>query len=158
LDEGLADSLEGVAVDVCHVILKGVPGGAEGTLGTVGIIGDDVNAGDLRHAINGQMIVGDAYTLLLREETAKAYGLRSAPHFINNVTGIVEGQLFLIELGTLASHHVKEDAITGLVAIDMRIGRPVLGTESPSVTRVVSLFPLGEAPVFGIEADEVDAK
>ncbi len=68
LDEGLADGLEGVGVDVVHVIVDGVPRGAEGTLFTVGIVGDDVDTGDLRHAVDGDMIVCDASSLAGGEE------------------------------------------------------------------------------------------
>ena len=158
MDEGLADSLEGVAVDMVHIVVDGVPGGAEGTLGAVGIIRNDIDAGDLRHTIDGDMVVGDAYTLTRREETAKTYDLRSTPDLIDDAARILKGLLFLIELRALATHHVEEDAITGLVTIHMGIGCPVLGTEGPSVTRVVGFFPLREAPVFGIEAEEVYSK
>ena len=155
MDEGLADSLEGVAVDMIHIVVDSVPSGTKGTLGTVRIIGDDIDAGDLRHTIHGQMVVSDTYTFSCGEETAKAYNLRSTPHFINDATGIAKGLLFLIELRTLTTHHVEEDAITGLVTIHMGIGSPVLGTKGPSVTRVVGFFPLRKAPVFSIETDEV---
>jgi hypothetical protein len=128
LDEGLADSLEGVAVDMSHVIVDGMPGRTEGTLGTVGIIGDDIDAGDLRHTIDGDMVVGDANTLSRREETAKTYDLRSTPDLIDDAAGILKGLLFLIELRTLATHHIKEDTITGLVTIHVGIGSPVLGS------------------------------
>ena len=141
-----------------HIVVDGVPGGTERTLGAVRIIRDDIDAGDLRHTIDGDMVVGDTYTLTRREETAKAYNLRSTPDLIDDATGILKGLLFLIELRTLATHHVEENAITGLVTIHVGIGCPVLGTEGPGVTRVVGLFPLGEAPVFSIETEEVEAK
>ena len=59
----MADSLEGVAVDMSHVVVDGMPRGTEGTLGTVRIIGDDIDAGDFRHTIDGDVVVGDAHTL-----------------------------------------------------------------------------------------------
>ena len=158
MDEGLTHSLKGVAVDMGHIVVDGVPRRTEGTLGTVRIIGDDIDAGDLRHTIHGQMVVSDTYTFSCGEETAKAYNLRSTPHFINDATGIAKGLLFLIELRTLTTHHIEKDAIPGLVTIHVGISSPVLGTKGPSVTRVVGIFPLREAPVFGIEAEEVEAK
>ena len=157
MDEGLADSLEGVAVDMVHIVVDGVPRRTKGTLGAVGIIGDDVDAGDLRHTIDRDMVVGDAHTLSRREETAKTYDLRSTPDLIDDVTGILKGLLFLIELRALTTHHIKEDTISGLVTIHMGIGSPVLGTESPGVSWVVGLFPLGEAPVFSIETEEINS-
>ena len=157
MDEGLTHSLEGVAVDMGHIVIDGVPRRAEGTLGTVRIIGDDIDAGDLRHTIHGQMVVSDATTFTSREETAKAYDLRSTPHLIDDAAGIAKGELFLIELRTLTTNHIEKDAITGLVTIHVGISSPVLGTKGPSVTRVVGIFPLREAPVFGIEAEEVDS-
>jgi hypothetical protein len=158
LDEGLSDSLEGVAVDMGHVVVDGVPGGTEGTLGTVGVVRDDVDAGDLRHTVDRQMVVCDTYSLSRREETAKANDLRSTPHLVDDAAGILKGLLFLIELRTLASHHVEEDAVTGRVTIDVGIGSPVLGAKGPGVTIRGGVVPLGRAPVFGIEADEVDAE
>ena len=158
MDEGLTDGLKGVAVDMGHIVIDGVPRRAEGTLGTVRIIGDDIDAGDLRHTIHGQMVVSDTYTFSCGEETAKAYNLRSTPDLIDDAARILKGLLFLIELRTLATHHVEENAITGLVTIHVGIGCPVLGTEGLSVTRVVGFFPLREAPVFGIEAEEVYSK
>ena len=158
MDEGLADCLEGVAVDMGHIVVDGVLGGTERTLGAVKIIRDDIDAGDLRHTIDRDMVVGDANTLSRWEETAKTYDLRSTPYLIDDAARILKGLLFLIELRTLATHHVEENAITGLVTIHVGIGCPVLGTEGPGVTRVVGLFPLGEAPVFSIETEEVEAK
>ena len=38
------------------------------------------------------------------------------------------------------------------------MGSPVLGTEGPRATGIITLLPLRDAPVFGIEADEVYAK
>ena len=114
MDKGLADSLEGVAVYMVHIVVDGVPGGTEGTLGTVGVVRDDVDAGDLRHTVDRQMVVCDTYSLSRREETAKTYDLRSTPDLIDDVTGILKGLLFLIELRALTTHHVEEDAITGL--------------------------------------------
>ena len=157
MDKGLADSLEGVAVDMSHVVVDGVPGGTERTLGAVRIIRDDIDAGDLRHTIDRDMVVGDANTLSRWEETAKTYDLRSTPYLIDDAARILKGLLFLIELRTLASHHVEEDAITGLVAVNMGIGCPILCTEGPGVTRVAGLFPLGEAPVFSIETEKINS-
>ena len=158
MNKRLSDSLKGIAVDMGHVVVDSVPGGTEGTLGTIGIIGDDIDAGDLRHTVYREMVVGDTYALSRWEETAEANSLSGAPHTIDNTTRIAKRLLLLIELGTLATNHVEEDAVAGLITLYMRIGRPVLSTESPGVTRVVGLFPLGEAPVFSIETEEVEAK
>ena len=104
------------------------------------------------------MVVGDAYALSGREETAETYCLRSTPHLVDNAAGILEGELFLIELRPLTAHHVEQDAITGCIALDMRIGSPVLGTEGPCFTTIGAAVPLRRPPVLGIEADEVDSE
>ena len=59
MDDCLADGLEGGLVDVVHRVVDGVPGGSEAALLTIGIIGDDVDAGDLRHGVHRDMVIGD---------------------------------------------------------------------------------------------------
>ena len=140
-----------------HIVLNGVPSGAKGTLGTIRIIRDDIDTRNLRHTIHRQMIVSDATPLLLGEETAKAYGLSSTPHTIDNTTGIMEGELLLIKLCALTSHHIEQDAITSLIAINMRIGSPILRTKRPSIATIRSAVPLWRPPILCIETDKVDA-
>ena len=63
MDNRLSDRLKGRLVDMVHCVVDGVPGGTERTLGAVRIIRDDIDAGDLRHTIDRDMVVGDAHTL-----------------------------------------------------------------------------------------------
>ena len=156
--ECLPDGLEGGAIDVGHIVIDGMPRRTEAALLARGVIGDDVDAGDLSHRVNGDMIIGNATALALGEETSVTHGLCRTPHLIDDAAGIMERHLFLIELRTLASHHIEEDAVAVLLGIGLwDIGSPVLGTEGPRVAGIVDGTPLGGAPVFGIEADEIDS-
>ena len=143
----MANGLKGIEVDVIHIVLKGVPRGSEGTLLTIRIIRDNVDTRNLRHTIHRQMIVSNSHTLSRWEETAKANSLSCTPHTIDNTTSILERELFLIELRSLTTNHIEQNAITSLIAIDMRIGSPILSTQSPSIATVLS-----------IEADEINSE
>ena len=55
-----------------HVVIDSVPGRTEAALVAVGIIGDDVDAGNMGHIVHRNVVVGDASTLLLWEVTAVA--------------------------------------------------------------------------------------
>ena len=84
----------------------------EAALLAVGIIGDDVDAGDLRHGVHRDVVIGDGNAQLLGEATAIAYDLSRLPHLIDHACGILHGHAFLIELGALAAYHVEQDAKT----------------------------------------------
>ena len=142
---------------MAHIIIDSVPGGAEAALGAIRIVRDNVDARNLGHTVDGDMVIGNPATRLLGEEAAVTYDLSSAPNTVDNIAGILKRHTFLIELGALATNHIEEDTIAGFVALDMRIGGPVLGTEGPGVTVVGSVAPLGDTPVFSIEADEIES-
>ncbi len=89
LHNGLADGLEGVAVDVVHVVDDSVPRGTEGALLTVGIVGDDVDAGDAGLLVHGDMVVGDTTAITSEEETLETHYLGSTPHLADDLGGIL---------------------------------------------------------------------
>ena len=63
LDEGLTDSLKGVAVNVLHVIVDGMPRGSEATLFAIRIVINDIDTGDMSLLIDRQMVVSDSPTV-----------------------------------------------------------------------------------------------
>ena len=133
MNKGLADGLKGVTVDVGHIVGDGVPRRTKGTLLTIRIVWNDVDTWNLGHTVYGHMIVSNRYTLFLREIAAETNGLGRTPHLVYHTTGITKRLLFLIELSPLAANHIEQDAITGRITIDMRIGSPILGTKGPCV-------------------------
>ena len=158
MNQGLTDGLEGGAVDMGHVVVDGVPCGTEAALLAGGVIGDDVDAGYLGHGVDGLVVVGDIGAGLVGEHAAEAYHLGGSPHTIDNAGGVLQRQAFLIERGALTANHVEQDAITiGLGLLLGEMGGPVLGTEGPRVAGIGGGAPLGGAPVFGIEGDEVNS-
>ena len=157
MDERLTDGLEGGAVDVLHVVADGVPRRTEVALIAVGIVGDDVDARNLGNGVDWCMVVGDVGTGLVGEHAAEAYHLGSTPYTVGHIRGVLHRHAFFEEHGALTAYHVEQDAITGFVTGDMGIGSPVLRAEGPRVASVGHIAPLRRAPVFSIEADEVDA-
>ena len=128
MDKRLADSFQGVSIDVLHIVVDGMPCGAERTLATVGVAGDDVDAGNAGHLVHRTVVVGDGATELVGEETGVATGVGGVPYTLDNLCGILHGDTLAIEAGTLSTHHVEEDAIARLVAVAVEMGRPVLRT------------------------------
>ena len=158
MDDGLPDGEERVLVDVGHIVVEGVPGGTEAALLAVGVVGDDVDAGDVGHGVHGDMVVGDATAFGHGEEAAVAHHSCGLPYLVDDVLGIIIRHALLIKLCALSAHHVEQDAVTGLVARRVEVSCPVFGTEGPGVAGIIDGLPLGEAVVFGIEADEVEAE
>ena len=68
MDEGLADGLERGLIDMRHIIVDGMPRRTETTLGTSGIIRDDIDGRNLGDGIHRNMVVSNLYTLLLGKE------------------------------------------------------------------------------------------
>ena len=154
----LANGLESVLVNMGHVVVDGVPCGTEAALLAGGVIGDDVDAGYLGHGVDRLVVVGDIGAGLVGEHAAEAYHLGGSPHTVDNAGGVLQRQTFFIERGALTANHVEQDAIAiGLSLLLGEMGGPVLGTEGPRVAGIGDGAPLGGAPVFGIEGDEIDS-
>ena len=115
LNDRLAYALQGVKVDVLHVIVDGVPRGTETTLFAFGIERNDVDARNVGHGVHRDMVVGDVLTVAVGEHTAIAYHAGGGPHLFYNLRGILLRETLLIETGSLTAHHVEQDAeaITG---------------------------------------------
>ena len=75
MNKCLADGLKGVTVDVGHIVVDGMPRRTKGTLLTIRIVRNDVDAWDLSHTVYGHMIISNRSTLFLREVTAETNGL-----------------------------------------------------------------------------------
>ena len=90
LYQRLANSLEGVTVDMVHIVVDGMPCRTEAALFAGGILGDDIDAGNLCHLVHGDMVVGDATTFFHGEHAAEAHHLSRAPYLIDDATGITE--------------------------------------------------------------------
>ena len=90
LYEGLAYGLESVAVYVLHVVVDGVPRGTKGAGLAVGIVGNDVDAGNLCLLVDGQVVVGDLASLVFGKETAISCYAGCCPHLAYHATGIEE--------------------------------------------------------------------
>lgn len=126
LDDSLTDGLQSRLVNVSHVISKRMPGGTKGTLLAIRIVRDDIYTGNMCNGIDGYMVVGYISARLLRESAAKADGLRSAPHTVDNGRGVLHGHTLAIELCTLSANHIKEDTETGSIAWLMEVRCPIL--------------------------------
>ena len=111
LYEGLAYGLESVAVYVLHVVVDGVPRGTEGASLAVGIVGNDVDAGNLCLLVDGQVVIGDVVALVLGKETGEACHAGCVPYLAYHLGRIVERHTLLIEAGALATNHVEKDAV-----------------------------------------------
>ena len=72
----MANGFEGVAVDMVHVVMDGVPCGTERTLLAVGIEGDDVDSGNISLFVDRDMVIGDLAAPLHGEVVAVASGAR----------------------------------------------------------------------------------
>ena len=99
-----------------HIVVDGMPGGAETALLAIRIVGDDVDAGDVGNGIHGDMVVGDGITLCHREAAAITYDSGGLPYLVDDMTGVLFRHDFLIELRALSSYHIEKDAIAGFVA------------------------------------------
>ena len=77
--------LEGVLVDVLHSVVYGVPRRSEGASLAVGVVGDDVNGGDVEEVVDGDVVVGDISALAVNEDAAVAYALGGVPYLIDNL-------------------------------------------------------------------------
>ena len=134
-----------------------MPGRTEIALFTIGIIRDDIDRGNLHIIIHRDMIVGDISSGSIREVGAETNHLGSSPYLINDLLGILLGHSLLIEAGSLSAHHIQQDTVAGIVVRLMRVLRPILCSQGPTVTVVLVVVPLWCSPVFCIEADKVDA-
>ena len=56
------------------------------------------------------MVVSHATTVLVWEDAAIASGIGCLPDTLYNVAGIMHGIGLAIELGTLATYHIEQDA------------------------------------------------
>ena len=70
LNERLSNGLQRASVNMLHIVVDGVPGGTKAALHAVGVVGDDVDAGNAGHLVHRTMIIGDATAFVLWEETA----------------------------------------------------------------------------------------
>ena len=112
LNDSLAYSLKRVLVDMIHIVDGRMPSGTERTLVTIGIIWYDVDTRDFGHFVHGNMVVGDAPVGFIGEHTAVAHHLGGCPYLFHNIKSILLGDAFLIETGTLSTHHIEKNTIT----------------------------------------------
>lgn len=108
-----------------HIVVEGVPGGTEAALLAVGVVGDDVDAGDVGHGVHRDMVVGDATALGHGEAAAVAHHSGGSPNLVDDVLGIVFRHALLIELRTLSAYHIEQDAVARLVARRVEVPSPV---------------------------------
>ena len=105
---------------------------------TVGIVIDDIDAGNTCLLVDGHMIIGNATTIFVGENATIAGSSGSLPNTFYDVTGILHRVVFAIELSPLTTHHIEQDTkliavYRGLWTVDIRlIGCcPILRTQSP---------------------------
>ncbi len=72
-----------------HVVIDGVPRRTKAALLAVGIVIDDINTGNACLFVDGNVVVGDATTILIGEGAAVACCVGSLPDTFNDVTRIV---------------------------------------------------------------------
>lgn len=89
-----------------------MPGRTEAALLAIGIIGNDIDARNLRHFVHGNMVVGDAPVGFIGEHTAVTHHLGGCPYLFHNVKSILPGDAFLIETRSLTAHHIEQNAET----------------------------------------------
>ena len=140
-----------------HIIVHRVPRRTKRTLFAVRIVRNNVNTGNTRLLVHRQVVIGYLTTLFVREVRAEAHRLGSLPHHLNHLRCIVQRNPLLIETSTLTAHHIEQYAEACRIALLMQIARPVLSAQCPGVSVAAACFhPLRCAPVFSVEADEVN--
>ena len=127
LDDGLSHGLQGAFVYLFHDIIDGVPGGAEVALLAVGIVGNDVDGGDIAHLGDRHMVVGNHSAVRHGERASVADGRRRVPHLVHDGLRVLSRHPLLVELGPLSSHHVEQDAKAGLIVGLVGMVCPVAG-------------------------------
>jgi hypothetical protein len=95
-----------------HVVMDGVPRRTEATLSAVGVIVDDVDAGDAGDFIHRTVIISNSASIFQREIATIACCGCTLPDTLYYVIGIILGIAFLIETSALTAYHIEEDAIT----------------------------------------------
>ena len=160
MNDCLADGLESGARDVGHVVAHGVPRGAEAALGAVGIVGDDVDAGDMGHSVDGDMVVGDATAFLHGEQAAVTYkhaktqlGKLTVPftHAMSEVTVTIktdktfgttpmkDTQLMLNQMLTVSEVNGPKGTITSTTAANIQMyGEPYTSGATRTFTAIVA--------------------
>ena len=107
----MTNGLQRVLVDMLHVVADGMPCRTEAALLTVGVVVDDVNTGDAGFLVDGDMVVSNTASRIVDEQASVACGTSGLPYLLNDTTGILHGERFAVELGTLSANHVQEDTI-----------------------------------------------
>ena len=106
-----------------HRIVEGMPRRTEDALFAIGIVRDNIDAGDLGNFVHREVIISDIATRLRGETTAVPHDLSSTPHLINNASRMLHGHALLIELSALTTYHVEQDAKT--VFLDCKMDRTI---------------------------------
>ena len=72
-----------------HIVIHGVPCGAERTGFAIRIIGNDVNAWNAGHLIHWHMVIGNGTSVTWWKETSVAHDAGSLPHTADHPAGIM---------------------------------------------------------------------
>lgn len=155
-EQGLSHCVESALVDDVHGVVYRVPEVTEAGV-AVRVIVDDVYAGNLPQVVYIHMVVCHFGAFFFGEEVAEAQAVGCVPYLVHVLTGGSLRELFLVEGGVLSAHHVEQDAVAGIIAVYMRYSSPILRAQAPSVVLVCTLIEVGDAIVFGVKEDDVDA-
>lgn len=154
----LSDGFQGVAVDVLHRVVHGVPERAERVRGMSGIVVDDVDTRDAAQSVYVDVVVHHFGSVLLYEVGSITQLLGFLPNLLHFRTGCAGRIGFIMEGGTLTAYHVEQDTVASVVAVDVRGAGPVLRTQAPGVGLVRTFVEFGDTVVFGVEEHDVDAQ
>ena len=113
-------------VDVFNIVVQGVPHLREAFVATLGLQVDDVDSRNARVLVHRHMVVANQGAQFVGEIGAITQIGSPTPHLVAHPSGIALRLVFLGESGIAATHHIQQDAIIGLVAIHMRVLRPIL--------------------------------
>lgn len=155
-EQGLSHCVESALVDDVHGVVYRVPEVTEAGV-AVRVIVDDVYAGNLPQVVYIHMVVCHFGAFFFGEEVAEAQAVGCVPYLVHVLTGGSLRELFLVEGGVLSTHHVEQDAVAGIIAVYMGYSSPILRAQAPSVVLVCTLIEVGDAIVFGVKEDDVDA-
>ena len=119
---------------------------------------NDIDGRDACVPEHKKVVVGYDIPFFFYEITSVAQVIGRIPYFPVDAFGKLFGVSFVEESGVFGAYHIKKDAKTRIISLDMGILCPVLRTERPILFLMVACIGLVRAVVFGIYQYDVDAQ
>src|SRR5690554_3299434 len=117
---------------------------------------DNIDHGNIGHLIDWDMIVRNGMGFPHLKKVAITKMMPISPYLVDNASGILNRNSFLIKPCTFCPHHIQQNSIKSRVTRDMRRVSPMLGAKTPPLRIIAtSLLMLGHPIIFPIEQDKV---